>query len=101
LRILIFAMEQATWLRQRESIKMSNWRHVYLGVQDDSLKIGGVAVWHNSWRRTADPAVVLPHPSYAKQLHRFSVLEIGSLDQPIRFAVAELSPGVYGFYVPS
>lgn len=47
------------------------------------------------------PALQLPHPSYPNQFHTFEVVEIGSLDRPVRFAVGELSNGVWGFYVPT
>jgi hypothetical protein len=82
-----------------KTIIMGNWRNIHVGVEDDGLTIGGVAVWQAIWRRTGDPAVVLPHPNYPNQHHTFRVVDVGSLDHPIRFAVAELSAGVYGFYV--
>ena len=76
------------------------WLAVHVGTEGDGLAIGGAAVWRRSWRSTGEDAVRLPHPSYPHQMHDFRIYEIGSPDSPIRFAAAELSGGVWGFYVP-
>jgi hypothetical protein len=78
---------------------MSGWRYEHVGAEGNGLMIGGVDVWRHEWRSTGE-TLQLPHPSFRSQLHSFAVREVGSLNHPIRFAVAELSAGVYGFYVP-
>jgi hypothetical protein len=78
---------------------MSGWRDVHVGFEDDGLKIDGIAVWRQAWRRVGD-VLELPHPGHPHQRHRFEIYEVGSLDTPVRFAAGELSNGVWGFYVP-
>jgi hypothetical protein len=80
---------------------MNGWRYAHIGVEGDDLRLGGLDVWHQTWRRTGEAALQLPHPQYGNQRHSFDICEIGGLDHPVRFAVSELSNGVYGFYVPA
>ena len=79
---------------------MSGWRDVHVGMEGDGVRINGLAVWLQEWRRTGEDALELPHPSYRHQRHRFDVYEVGSISDPVRFAAGELSNGVWGFYVP-
>ena len=79
---------------------MTVWRDVHVGVEDDGLKIGGLAVWKHTWRWTSEPPLDLPHPAYRSQMHRYRVCEIGDSEDPVRFAVSELSNGVWGFFAP-
>ena len=79
---------------------MPPWRSVHVGFQDDGLKIGGVEIWKHEWRRTDSEPLILPHPDYPDQRHRYYIYEVGDQDQPECFAVSELSNGVWGFYVP-
>ncbi len=80
---------------------MSKWRAVHVGFVGDDLNIAGIKVWQQNWRRTADDAIQLPHPSYQNQRHRFEVYEVGPQDSPVRFAAGELSNGVWGFCIPA
>ena len=80
---------------------MSGWKDVHVGFEGDDLNIGGIKVWQQNWRRTAEAAVHLPHPSYQNQRHRFEIYEAGPQDSPVRFAAGELSNGVWGFYIPA
>jgi hypothetical protein len=75
------------------------WRNVHTGIEGENFELGGVQVWRHNWRRTDEDTLRLPHPSYPNQVHRFDIYEIGSIDHPVRFAAAELSNGVWGFYV--
>jgi hypothetical protein len=77
------------------------WRQAHIGFSDDGLKIGGLDVWTHDWRSVDTPALTLCHPAYPQQMHRFTVQEIGEGASVSRFAVSELSNGVYGFYVPT
>ncbi len=79
---------------------MSKWRVAHVGVEGDDFGIGGHKLWREEWRSTGEKAVSLPHPSHPHQRHQFDICEIGSADCPIRFAVGELSNGVWGFYIP-
>jgi hypothetical protein len=78
-----------------------NWRDVHVGFEKDGLKIAGLDVWKHEWRSAGLPSVELPHPSYRDQKHPYSICEIGDAAHPVRFAVCELSNGVWGFYVPA
>jgi hypothetical protein len=44
---------------------------------------------------------MLPHPAHPHQSHRYDIYDIGDGWNPVRFAVGELSNGVWGFYVPA
>lgn len=79
---------------------MSNWCAVHVGVEGDAARIGGLPVWAQFWRRTGEAAVLLPHPCYPAQRHRFDIYEAGPPERRVRFAAGELSNGVWGFYVP-
>jgi hypothetical protein len=80
---------------------MSGWRDVHVGFEGDGVMIGGVAIWRQAWRRVGEAPLDLPHPGYPHQLHCFNIYQVGSVDDPVRFAAAELSNGVWGFYVPA
>ena len=77
-----------------------DWREAHLGFESDGLKIDGVDVWGHPWVRADTPALQLAHPAYPEQMHRFTVQDIDAGGVRIRFAVSELSNGVWGFYVP-
>ncbi len=76
------------------------WRDVHVGFEGDSLKIGGIEIWKQSWRPVSGLSVELPHPAHPAQRHRFDLYEAGIEARPVRFAAGELSNGVWGFYVP-
>lgn len=80
---------------------MSGWRDVHVGFEGDGVRINGLAIWQQEWRRIGEVSLELPHPSHQHQRHRFDVYEAGSINSPVRFAAGELSNGVWGFYVPA
>lgn len=79
---------------------VTDWRVAHIGFEDDGAKIGSIEVWKETWRRVDSPRVILPHPAYPNQRHGYGIFEIGDERRPVRFAAGELSPGVWGFYVP-
>lgn len=76
------------------------WRQAHIGFEMDDLKIGGLGVWSHAWRSVDVPPLRLAHPAYPQQIHDFTVQEIAEGASVVRFAVGELSNGVWGFYVP-
>jgi hypothetical protein len=80
---------------------MTGWREAAIGFEIDKIAIGGLLVFEHKWRETCADPVLLPHPAYPKQIHKYRIYEIGPEERPVRFAVAELSNGVWGFYVPT
>ena len=82
-------------------VATANWRNIHIGFENDGLRIGGLQVWQEKWRRIAEESVQLPHPTYPTQIHRYDIFDIGDGEHPIRFAAGELSNGVWGFYVPT
>ncbi len=76
------------------------WREAHIGFSDDGLAIGGLDVWTHEWRRVDTPPLSLCHPAHPQQMHQFTVYEIEEGASVARFAVSELSNGVWGFYVP-
>ena len=81
-------------------LETHGWRSVHIGFSDDGLKIGGQPVWKQEWRPSGEPSLMLPHPAYPDQSHRFDIYAIGESRKRVRFAAGELSNGVWGFYVP-
>jgi hypothetical protein len=80
---------------------MIGWHVKHIGFERDGLMIGGLSIWDSKWREVGNWSYVdLPHPAYADEVHRYWIYEIGDEASPVRFASGELSPGVYGFYVP-
>ena len=79
------------------------WTPIHVGFEGAELSIGGINPWRhaNAWRRVRQEDIVVPHPSYPHQRHRASVYELAWNGTTTRFAVTELSNGVYGFYVPT
>jgi hypothetical protein len=82
-----------------ETGAMPGWRPVHVGFEGDDFKIAGIDVWKSEWRTVQKASIRLWHPSYPSQLHDYSICEVGDPSAPVRFAVAELSNGVYGFFV--
>jgi len=78
---------------------MTVWKDVHVGIESDGLRIDGVEIWRHKWHSTGEPQLNLPHPSYRNQIHRYDICEIMDVGRSIRFAVSEVSNGVYGFYV--
>ncbi|WP_156034296.1 hypothetical protein [Bosea sp. 117] len=76
----------------------SGWRAVHVGFDHDDLVIDGLAVWSLPWRTEAGPPVRLEHPAHPGQLHDFTVHSVDDGRSATRFAAAELSNGVWGFY---
>ncbi|MGH6911255.1 MAG: hypothetical protein ACREEG_13795, partial [Phenylobacterium sp.] len=81
-------------------LEANGWRSVHLGFENDGLQIAGQDVWGRPWRSSGAPQLRLPHPAHPQQAHSFDVLELDG-SPPIRFAAAELSNGVWGFYTPA
>ena len=73
---------------------------VGVAVEGQPIAVGGLDPWQLQWKRTDEPEVELPHPSYPGQMHVMGVYEISDGRRTVRFAAGELSANVYGFYVP-
>jgi hypothetical protein len=78
----------------------AGWRAQHVGFERDGLILEGLDVWALAWRKAAAAPISLPHPAHPSERHRFAVYEIGDGDGSVRFAAAELSNGVWGFYTP-
>lgn len=83
---------------QPPSLEHDGWRSVHVGFANDGVTIGGYDVWATPWRDVGAGPLALPHPAHPAQRHSFTIYEFGEGE---RFAVGELSNGVWGFYVPT
>ena len=78
---------------------MDDWRIAHVGVDEShDIKIGGLRVLKHQWRRRDATPVRLPSPNYPEHSHNFLVYEIGEPSNPVLFAAAEVSNGVFCFY---
>jgi hypothetical protein len=79
-----------------------SWEPVHVGLEGAILSIAGInpSPHANNWRMTRRKSIVVPRPSYRQERHRAWVHEVTSNGKTIRFAAAELSNCVWGFYVP-
>jgi hypothetical protein len=79
---------------------MSEWKPAGVVAEGQPISIEGLNAWDHRWEPRGDEAVDLPHPSYPEQRHRMRVYEMEGSAGRIVFAAGELSPGVWGFFVP-
>ena len=80
------------------NINHNGWQAIHVGLEQDGVSIDGIHLWHASsdWESTHE-SVGLPHPAYPHaSLKRFVIYKIKNTN--IKFAMTELSNGVYGFY---
>jgi hypothetical protein len=80
---------------------MSGWKVIGVVVEGQPIDVGGLDPWSHTWIDTSQPPVYLPHPSHPTERHPMHIYEIHSGAKIVRFAAAELSANVYGFYAPS
>ena len=76
----------------------SGWHAAHVGFDHDGFVLDGLDLWGLAWRDEGAPAVMLPHPAHPDQIHRFTVYTVHDAHRATRFAAAELSNGVWGFY---
>jgi hypothetical protein len=77
------------------------WKPVHVGVEGDDVCVQGLTLWQFKWQSISAEPITVPHPSYLNQRHEAMIYAVESQRSTIYFAAAELSPGVWGFYVPS
>ncbi len=80
---------------------MLNWTAAHVGIEGDGFQINSVAPWRHPWLQVPEDPIELPHPSHPSETHTFRIFEITAGVKTIRFAAAELSASVWGFYVPA
>jgi hypothetical protein len=80
---------------------MANWNVVGAVFEGEPISIGGLNPWDFKWRQIEPSPVELPHPQYASELHRMWIYEVEGSVKTVRFAAGELSPNVWGFYIPA
>jgi hypothetical protein len=76
----------------------SGWQAAHIGFDHDGLLLDGLPVWSLPWREETSEPVILVHPAHPAQHHRFTIYSIDDGTRATRFAAAELSNTVWGFY---
>lgn len=76
----------------------SAWQAVHVGFDHDELTLDGLPVWSLPWHEENGEPVMLAHPAHPQQLHAFEVYSVTDGTRTVRFAAAELSNSVWGFY---
>jgi hypothetical protein len=79
-------------------VEADGWVARHVGFEGDGLIIDGVDIWSCKWRPLAAPRLQLPHPGHAAQRHDYQLFDAVFGSITLRFAAAELSNGVWGFY---
>ena len=80
---------------------MNEWTSCGVAIEGQRIDVGGINPWNFHWIRLKQPSVELPHPAYPNQRHRMSLYEVDNVGQKVIFAAGELSPNVWGFYIPA
>jgi hypothetical protein len=80
-------------------VRSGQWRPLHVGVANDAVRIDGIELWKHTWHSAGLPQVPLPHPAHPSQMHHFDIFDAGTQAYNRRFAAAELSNNVWGFYV--
>ncbi len=76
----------------------TGWKFHHIGVEGDDVSYQGIRLWdHSAEWENLHMKIIAPHPSYPKQVHHLSAVKLRN----IKFAVGEVSNGVWLFYVPS
>jgi hypothetical protein len=76
----------------------SGWQAAHVGFDHDDLVLDGLSVWSLTWREETGPRVKLAHPAHPTQQHDFTIYNVDDGARATRFAAAELSNTVWGFY---
>jgi len=74
------------------------WQAAHVGFANDDVVLDGLSVWSLTWREEPGERATLAHPAHPTQPHDFTVFSIDDGARATRFAAAELSNGVWGFY---
>lgn len=75
-----------------------NWKRLEVRAEGDGLSIAGYDIWGAEWRSVQED-IQLRKPGTG-ELGKYGVYEVGPKDAPVRFAVTEITAGMYSFYVP-
>lgn len=75
------------------------WELVGVVIEGEPIDIRGVDPWRQSWSSSVR-VIPVAHPSYPQQRHSADVFVVANPDgQDVTFAAAELSNGVYAFFL--
>jgi len=78
---------------------MSEWTSSGIVIEGQPIDVGGINPWSFQWIPLNEPPVELPHPAHPDQHHLFWLYEIDDPVKQMIFAVTEISPNVWGFYI--
>jgi hypothetical protein len=82
-------------------LETPGWVSAGIGFEGERLDVGGVNPWLGTPWISLHQWIVASHPAYRRQRHRADIYQLrGPAGSPVTFAAAELSNGVWGFYVP-
>ena len=76
------------------------WKSVGTAVEGHEIDVDGVNPWGLTWHRVQEEPVSLPHPEQPERRHPLTIYRAEHGGKTVTFAAAELSPTVWGFYVP-
>ena len=80
---------------------MSEWKAVGVVEEGGVLIVNGSNIWSGKWVSLNALPVKLEHPAFRGQTHTFQLYRFESGEGNFNFAAAELSPNVWGFYIPT
>ena len=90
--------DNASDLGQR--LAAGRWKAVGAVSEGQRIRSGGANPWEHKWEPRG-AHVQLPHPLHRQERHRMDIFQFTVGPRTIVFAAGELSPGVFGFYVPA
>ena len=77
-----------------------SWIPVGVGFEGEAINVNGINPWNYKWRSLRIP-LTLPHPAYPSQQNDYRVYQVDTENGIVVFASGELSPNVWGFYLPA
>lgn len=99
-----FESGERTGFAQKSDEATPGWMPAGIDFEGEAIDVSGLNPWAvgtKEWRGLNE-WIVVPHPAYPNQRHVADVYEITAPEgRIVTFAAAELSNGVWGFFVPA
>ena len=77
------------------------WRYLHIGPENDDVQYDDVKLWSHEWKKQGEVPITANHPQHSSELHRLNRFFVQADGKLVEFAAAEVSAGVWLFWVPA